>query len=140
MFWRCVLGVRAAGGGQHVGQATHNKLLDAGAANVLRESSPPIHATQPAAPRPYGVDGVTRDGLVGWALASDDIEAALGVGAKGFDLRRQIRGHKVTTTRRLGSASRVHQQRPDRRPGPVSHHVGRDRRAVRCLGAARPGA
>jgi hypothetical protein len=70
-------GVRAGGGGRHFGQGTHNKLLALGARTYLEVAAPDPEQPEPAAPRPYGVDGVTTGGLVGWALTCDDIDAAL---------------------------------------------------------------
>jgi len=93
------LGVRAAGGGQHVGQGTHNKLLALGPRTYLEIVAPDPRQPEPAAPRPYGVDGVTRAGLVGWALASDDIDAAVSLArARGFDPGGVIDGRRLTDT------------------------------------------
>ena len=93
------LGVRAAGGGQHVGQGTHNTLLALGPRTYLEIVAPDPNQPEPAAPRPYGVDGVTRAGLVGWALTRDDIERAVSEArAKGFDPGDVIDGHRVTAT------------------------------------------
>lgn len=93
------LGVRAAGGGQHLGRGTHNTLLALGPTTYLEIIAPDPDQPEPAAPRPYGVDGVTRAGVVGWALACDDIEGALGQArAKGFDPGDVIDGHRLTPT------------------------------------------
>jgi hypothetical protein len=92
-------GVRAAGGGRHIGQGTHNRLLALGPQTYLELVAPDPQQPDPAAPRPYGVDGVTRGGLVGWALACDDIAVALsGARALGFDAGDVIEGHRVTPT------------------------------------------
>jgi hypothetical protein len=92
-------GVRAGGGGRHVGQGTHNKLLALGARTYLEVAAPDPEQPEPAAPRPYGVDGVTTGGLVGWALTCDDIDAALATTrAKGFDPGDVIEGQRVTPT------------------------------------------
>lgn len=92
------LGVRAAGGGQHVGQGTHNKLLALGPRTYLEIVAPDPGQPDPAAARPYGVGGVTRAGLVGWALTTDGIEAATAdARAKGFDPGGVIDGHRLTT-------------------------------------------
>jgi hypothetical protein len=92
------LGVRAAGGGQHIGQGTHNKLLALGPATYLEIIAPDPNQPDPAAPRPYGVEGVARAGLVGWALTTDDIQAAIAdARAKGFDPGPVIDGHRLTS-------------------------------------------
>jgi hypothetical protein len=92
------LGVRATGGGQHVGRGTHNKLLALGPRTYLEIVAPDPGQPDPAAARPYGVDGVTRAGLVGWALTTDGIEAAIAdARAKGFDPGGVIDGHRLTT-------------------------------------------
>lgn len=92
-------GVRAGGGGRHMGQGTHNKLLALGPRTYLEIIAPDPEQPEPTAPRPYGVDGVTSGRLVGWAVACHDIEKALaGVRAKGFDPGDVIDGHRLTTT------------------------------------------
>lgn len=93
------LGVRASGGGQHLGQGTHNSLLALGPATYLEVVAPDPRQPEPPGPRPYGVDGVTRPGLVGWAIACDDIEAAAGdARARGFDPGDVIEGQRLTST------------------------------------------
>ncbi|GLZ33610.1 hypothetical protein Lesp02_57980 [Lentzea sp. NBRC 105346] len=90
-------GVRAAGGGQHTGQGTHNRLLALGPHTYLEIVAPDPGQPEPPAPRPYGVDGVTEAGLVGWALATDDIERARSVAkANGFAPGDVIEGHRLT--------------------------------------------
>lgn len=92
---RC--GVRAAGGGQHLGQGTHNRLLGLGPATYLEIVAPDPYQPEPSLPRPYGVDGVTRPGLVGWAIACDDIEEAVTTArAKGYDPGDVIDGQRRT--------------------------------------------
>ncbi len=93
------LGVRAAGGGRHLGRGTHNDLLALGPEAYLEIIAPDPHQPEPAAPRPYGVEGVTRAGLVGWALACDDIERSVGEArARGFDPGDVIDGERLTPT------------------------------------------
>jgi hypothetical protein len=93
------VGVRAAGGGQHTGQGTHNRLLALGPHTYLELIAPDPQQPEPRAPRPYGVEGVTSGGLVGWALACDDIAAAVSAArAAGFDPGDVIDGHRVTPT------------------------------------------
>jgi len=92
-------GVRAAGGGQHKGQGTHNKVLALGSRTYLELIAPDPHQPEPSMPRPYGAEGVTRGGLVGWALACDDIEAAVAAARKhGFDPGDVIAGHRASVT------------------------------------------
>ena len=92
-------GVRAAGGGRHTGQGTHNKLLALGPRTYLEIIAPDPEQPEPAVPRPYGVDGVSSGRLVGWAVACHDIEKALASArAKGFDPGDVIDGHRLTTT------------------------------------------
>ncbi len=91
-------GVRAAGGGQHLGQGTHNKLLSLGHRMYLELIGPDPAQPDPPQPRPYGVDGVTGAGLVGWAIRTDDIDAALGrAHAAGVDLGEVIEGSRRTS-------------------------------------------
>jgi len=90
-------GVRATGGGQHMGLGTHNKLLALGSRIYLEIVAPDPGQPEPDGPRPYGVDGVTAPGFVGWALACDDIDEALSrARTAGFDPGDVISGHRVT--------------------------------------------
>jgi Glyoxalase-like domain len=92
-------GVRAAGGGQHTGQGTHNRLLALGPHTYLEIVAADPRQPEPPASRPYGVDGVTRGGLVGWALRCDDIASAINnARARGFDPGDAIEGHRLTST------------------------------------------
>lgn len=91
-------GVRAAGGGQHIGQGTHNRVLALGPRTYLEIAAPDPTQPEPAGPRPYGVDGVTRSGLVGWAISCHDIDRALeDARAAGFDLGGVVHGHRLTS-------------------------------------------
>ena len=91
------LGVRAAGGGQHSGQGTHNKLLALGPGSYLELIAPDPGQPEPAGPRPYGVDGVTSGRLVGWALACHDIERARAAArTEGFDPGDIMEGQRLT--------------------------------------------
>ena len=92
-------GVRAAGGGQHPGRGTRNKVLALGARTYLEIIAPDPGQPEPSGPRPYGVEGITRGRLVGWALASDDIEdAAARARSMGFDPGEVVDGQRVSTT------------------------------------------
>lgn len=91
-------GVRAAGGGQHLGLGTHNKLLSLGSRSYLEVIAPDPGQPEPSRPRPYGVDGVTRSGLVGWAIACDDIDRAHDEAlAEGYDPGDVMDGHRLTS-------------------------------------------
>src|SRR5215469_13219028 len=71
------LGVRAQAGGQHVGLGTHNALLALGPQTYLEIIAPDPGQPEPSAPRPFGIDGLSSGGLVGWAIACRDINAAV---------------------------------------------------------------
>jgi hypothetical protein len=93
------LGVRTAGGGQHLGQGTRNKLLALGERTYLEVIAPDLGQPEPAAPRPYGVDGVTQGGLVGWALECEELaETVATAAARGFHPGDVIEGRRVTPT------------------------------------------
>jgi hypothetical protein len=106
-------GVRAEGGGQHMGQGTHNKLLALGPTTYLEIIAPDPAQPEPPRPRPYGVDGVVGSGLAGWAVACDDIDLAVGrARSAGFDPGDVIEGHRrtadgTTLTWRLTSNART---------------------------------
>ena len=70
-------GVRAQAGGQHVGLGTRNALLALGPQTYLEIIAPDPAQPEPAGPRPFGIDSVRRGVLAGWALACDDIDAAV---------------------------------------------------------------
>ena len=92
-----LFGVRATGGGQHIGQGTHNTLLALGPATYLEIIAPDPAQPEPSAPRPYGVDGIVGSGLVGWAVACEDIDVAVDQArAAGFDPGDVIDGHRRT--------------------------------------------
>lgn len=92
-------GVRAKAGGKHIGLGTHNALLALGTQTYLEIIAPDPGQPEPAMPRPFGVDGVRRRGLVGWALACDDIDAAV-VRARshGYDPGEAADGQRVGPT------------------------------------------
>ncbi len=70
-------GVRAQAGGKHTGAGTHNALLALGPQAYLEIIAPDPGQPTPPVPRPFGVDGLRRGGLVSWALSCDDIDAAV---------------------------------------------------------------
>src|SRR5215472_4194 len=80
------LGVRAQAGGQHIGLGTHNALLALGPQTYLEIIAPDPGQPEPSVPRPFDLDGVSRGGLVGWAIACRDINAAVAKArSRGYD-------------------------------------------------------
>jgi len=95
-------GVEASGGGKHPGRGTHNKLLALGPRTYLELIAPDPSQPAPATPRPYGVEGITKGGLVGWVIAVEDIEAARAHACShGFDPGLVKEGHREDATGRL---------------------------------------
>jgi hypothetical protein len=95
-------GVEASGGGHHPGRGTHNRLLALGSRTYLELIAPDPSQPAPATPLPYGVEGITQGGLVGWAIAVEDIEAArTGALSQGFDPGQVVDGHREDTTGEL---------------------------------------
>jgi hypothetical protein len=79
-------GIRARAGGRHIGLGTHNALLALGTRTYLEIIAPDPGQPGPAVPRPFGVDGLRRVGLVSWALGCDDIDAAVArARGRGYD-------------------------------------------------------
>ena len=92
-------GVRAQAGGQHIGLGTHNALLALGAQTYLEIIAPDPGQPEPPVPRPFGVDAVSRGGLVSWALACDDIDAAVaGARSHGYDPGEVADGQRAAPT------------------------------------------
>jgi hypothetical protein len=92
-------GVRAEAGGRHIGLGTHNALLALGAQTYLEVIAPDPGQAEPSMPRPFGVDGISRGGLVGWALACDDIDAAVALArSHGYDPGQVADGQRVGPT------------------------------------------
>jgi len=72
-----LLGERPTSGGQHVGLGTRNYLLALGGATYLEVIGPDPDQGDPMSPRPFGLDDLADDRLVGWAVATTDIETSL---------------------------------------------------------------
>jgi len=70
-------GVRAQAGGKHTGLGTHNALVALGTQTYLEIIASDPGQPRPSRRRPFGVDDVRGGGLAGWALACDDIDAAV---------------------------------------------------------------
>lgn len=79
-------GVRPQAGGQHIGLGTRNALLGLGTQTYLEIIAPDPEQPKPPVPRPFGIDGARHGSLAGWALACDDIDAAVaGARRHGYD-------------------------------------------------------
>ncbi len=92
-------GVRAQAGGRHTGLGTHNALLALGPLTYLEIIAPDPEQPGPSMPVPFGVDRVTRGGLVGWALACHDIDGTVAKArSHGYDPGKVIDGQRVGPT------------------------------------------
>ena len=90
-------GVRAQAGGRHIGLGTCNALLALGPQTYLEIIAPDPGQPEPSMPRPCGVDGVSRGGLAGWALACGDIDAAVArARSHGYDPGDVLDGQRAT--------------------------------------------
>jgi Glyoxalase-like domain len=97
-------GVRPAFGGQHPGLGTHNALLSLASRTYLEIIAPDPAQPRPADPLPFGLGTVTQPGLRAWAVAPDDLDAAVRRAASaGFDYaaivnrrRRTADGRELT--------------------------------------------
>jgi hypothetical protein len=69
-------GVRPSFGGQHPGLGTHNALLSLASRTYLEIIAPDPAQPRPAEP-PFGLDTLTQPGLRAWAVAPDDLDAAV---------------------------------------------------------------
>jgi hypothetical protein len=93
------LGVRAQAGGKHIGLGTHNALLALGPQTYLEIIAPDPEQPEPPAPRPFGIDSVGHGSLVGWALACEDIDAAVaGARSHGYDPGDVVDGQRTGPT------------------------------------------
>ena len=93
------LGVRAQAGGQHIGLGTHNALLTLGPQTYLEIIAPDPGQPEPSVPRPFGLDGISRGGLIGWAIACQDIDAAVAEARRhGYDPGEVADGQRVGPT------------------------------------------
>ena len=79
-------GVRAVAGGRHVGLGTWNHLVSLGGGAYLEIIGPDPTQPPPPRPRAFGIDEMTAERLVGFAVRSDDLAAAVaGSRAAGYD-------------------------------------------------------
>lgn len=89
-------GVRARIGGRHPGRGTRNALLALGPQTYLEIIAPDPEQPESAVSRPFGLDGAGPGRLVGWALACEDIDAAVaGARGNGYDPGDVIDGQRT---------------------------------------------
>jgi hypothetical protein len=80
-------GVRAAPGGRHPREGTHNALIALGPDTYLELITPDPGATPPARPRWFGLDALESPRLVAWAAKTDDLDTrAAAARAHGVEL------------------------------------------------------
>ena len=80
------LGVRAAGGGQHLGRGTHIALLALGGASYLEIIAPDPEQQQAPGPLSFGLETLKRSQLISWAIRTADIAALVAAArAAGYD-------------------------------------------------------
>ncbi|MEM7285945.1 MAG: VOC family protein [Actinomycetota bacterium] len=68
-------GVTPSVGGPHVGRGTRNELCSFGDGTYLEIIGPDPDQPPPAEPPPFGIDRVTRRGLVTWCAKGSDLAA-----------------------------------------------------------------
>lgn len=81
-----VTGVQPAPGGSHVGLGTANHLVALGSGGYLEIIGPDPAQSEPAQPRPFGIDELASPRLVTWAVGTSDLDATLARSrAAGYD-------------------------------------------------------
>lgn len=86
-------GVRAAPGGRHPGEGTHNALIRLGQTMYLELIGPDATQPAPAQPRWLDLDTLTRPRLITWAVKCDNIDQrAAEARAAGVELGEVRRG------------------------------------------------
>ncbi|MGW0576284.1 VOC family protein [Streptomyces sp. NPDC002920] len=79
-------GVAPAPGGVHLGHGTRNHLVGLGSCAYLEILGPDPEQLAPAAPRPFGVDGLDAPRTVTWAISPPDLDATVAAArARGYD-------------------------------------------------------
>lgn len=79
-------GVTPVPGGVHLGLGTRNHLVGLGGRSYLEILGPDPEQTEPAAPRPFGVDRLTGPRTLTWAISPPDLDAAIATArGRGYD-------------------------------------------------------
>src|SRR4051794_1446339 len=76
-WFAATTGVEPTPGGRHVGRGTRNVLCSLGATSYLEIVGPDPDQHAPAGGRPFGVDTLATPKIVSWAIAVQDMDAAL---------------------------------------------------------------
>jgi hypothetical protein len=89
-------GVPARIGGSHVGRGTRNALLALGPQTYLEIIAPDPEQPESAVPHPFRLDSASRGRLLRWALACEDIDAAVaGARGQGYDPGDVVDGQRA---------------------------------------------
>ena len=70
-------GIEPSGGGRHDGFGTQNRLASLGGGSYLEIIGPDPAQPQAATPLPYSLHSLDEPRLMGWAVATSDLEGAL---------------------------------------------------------------
>lgn len=70
-------GIAFSTGGQHLGFGTRNLLSNLGGGTYLEVIGPDPEQPAPAQPRPFGVDDLAAQRLIGWAARVEAMDAAV---------------------------------------------------------------
>jgi catechol 2,3-dioxygenase-like lactoylglutathione lyase family enzyme len=70
-------GIALSPGGQHMGFGTRNLLSNLGGGTYLEVIGPDPEQPAPSQPRPFGVDDLAAQRLIGWAARVDTMDAAI---------------------------------------------------------------
>ncbi|MCC5473710.1 VOC family protein [Streptomyces barringtoniae] len=79
-------GVTPVPGGAHPGLGTRNHLVGLGGRSYLEILGPDPEQSEPAGPRPFGVDRLPGPRTLTWAISPPDLDAAITTArARGYD-------------------------------------------------------
>lgn len=89
-------GVCASPGGRHPAWGTHNCLAALGAETYLEIIAPDPAQPEPAAPRPFGLDGLPGSRLASWGVRGDHLERLVRAAAgNGVRLGELLSGSRI---------------------------------------------
>lgn len=86
-----ITGIAPVPGGQHLGFGTRNFLVGLGETSYLEIIGPDPQQDAPSRPRPFGIDSLTENRLVAWAIGVEGIEERVAAArAAGWDPGRIV--------------------------------------------------